>query len=165
MYEAVVHLDQGLTREEFVRIWAHEALRLFNDRLVDEEDRKWCQDMIDEVARNSFAGVDFDTALARPLFYTSWMSKETRQVGRDELKKFLSARLRVFYEEELDVPLVVFDEVLEHILRIDRVLRQPMGHCLLVGDSGSRKDGAQQICELDEWTEHLPDQSSFPIRY
>lgn len=139
MYEAVVHLDQGLTREEFVRIWAHEALRLFNDRLVGEEDRKWCQDMIDEVARNSFAGVDFDRALARPLFYTSWMSKETRQVSRDELKKFLSARLRVFYEEELDVPLVVFDEVLEHILRIDRVLRQPMGHCLLVGDSGAGK--------------------------
>jgi len=139
IYEAVVHLDQGLTREEFVRIWAHEALRLFNDRLVGEEDRKWCQDMIDEVARNWFAGVDFDIALARPLFYTSWMSKETRQVGRDELKKFLSARLRVFYEEELDVPLVVFDEVLEHILRIDRVLRQPMGHCLLVGDSGAGK--------------------------
>ena len=35
--------------------------------------------------------------------------------------------------------LVVFDEVLDHILRIDRVLRQPMGHCLLVGDSGCGK--------------------------
>jgi dynein heavy chain 1 len=139
MYEAVVHLDQGLTREEFVRIWAHEALRLFNDRLVGESDRKWCEDLIDEIAKKWFADVDFDTALARPLFYTSWMSKETRQVGRDELKNFLSARLRVFYEEELDVPLVVFDEVLEHILRIDRVLRQPMGHCLLVGDSGVGK--------------------------
>ena len=60
-------------------------------------------------------------------------------MSRDELREFLAARLRVFYEEELDVPLVVFDEVLDHILRIDRVLRQPMGHCLLVGDSGAGK--------------------------
>jgi dynein heavy chain 1 len=36
MYEGVVHLDQGLTREEFICIWAHEAWRLFNDRLVNE---------------------------------------------------------------------------------------------------------------------------------
>lgn len=34
MSQAVVNQDQGLTREELVRIWAHEALRLFSDRLV-----------------------------------------------------------------------------------------------------------------------------------
>jgi dynein heavy chain 1, cytosolic len=137
IYEATVNLDQGLTREELVRIWAHEGLRLFADRLVDEIDRKWCSDKIDELARNKFAGVDFDVALSRPIFYSTWLSKDTRRVDRNEMKDFLSARLRVFYEEELDVPLVVFDGVLDHVLRIDRVLRQPMGHLLLVGDSGA----------------------------
>lgn len=28
-------------------------------------------------------------------------------VGKDELRQFLLARLRIFYEEELDVPLVL----------------------------------------------------------
>eukprot|EP00934_Nitzschia_sp_Nitz4_P009291 Nitzschia sp. Nitz4//scaffold6_size259037//29898//42524//NITZ4_001045-RA/size259037-augustus-gene-0.315-mRNA-1//-1//CDS//3329556806//9281//frame0 len=139
IYEAIVNMDQGVTKEELTRIWAHEGQRLFSDRLVAEDDRKWCYGKIDEVAQKWFAGVDFDVALKRPLFYTSWLSKETRKVEREELKEFLSARLRVFYEEELDVPLVVFDEVLEHILRIDRVLRQPMGHLLLCGDSGAGK--------------------------
>ncbi|KAL3939676.1 MAG: hypothetical protein SGBAC_005637 [Bacillariaceae sp.] len=139
IYEAIVNMDQGVTREELTRIWAHEGLRLFCDRLVLEEDRVWCHNKIDEVAQKWFAGVDFDVALKRPLFYTSWLSKETRKVDREELKEFLAARLRVFYEEELDVPLVIFDEVLEHILRIDRVLRQPMGHLLLCGDSGAGK--------------------------
>jgi len=60
-------------------------------------------------------------------------------VGQEELKKFIEARLQTFYEEELNVPLVVFDSVLEHILRIDRVLRQPLGHLLLVGASGVGK--------------------------
>lgn len=29
--------------------------------------------------------------------------------------------------------------MLEHVLRIDRVLRQPMGHLLLVGEAGAGK--------------------------
>ena len=39
----------------------------------------------------------------------------------------------MFYEEELDVPLVLFNEVLDHVLRIDRIFRQPQGHLLLIG--------------------------------
>ena len=137
IYEAVVNMDQGLTREELVRIWAHEALRLFSDRLVEPEELEWCSNKIDDVARDLFAAINHDEVLERPLYYSTWLSKDTRRVSRDELKTFLSARLRVFYEEELDVPLVLFDQVLDHVLRIDRVLRQPMGHLLLVGDSGA----------------------------
>ena len=85
------------------------------------------------IASKWFAAIDHDRALARPLFYSTWLSKDTRQVSRDKLQEFLSARLRVFYEEQLDVPLVIFYEVLDHILlRIGPVLRRPMGHCLLL---------------------------------
>lgn len=45
----------------------------------------------------------------------------------------------MFYDEELDVPLVLFDEVLDHVLRIDRIFRQPQGHLLLIGVSGAGK--------------------------
>lgn len=67
------------------------------------------------------------------------MKKDYVSVKQDELKKFIEARLTTFYEEELNVPLVVFDSVMDHILRIDRVLRQPLGHLLLVGSSGVGK--------------------------
>ena len=60
-------------------------------------------------------------------------------VHRQELRDYVKARLKVFYEEELDVPLVLFDEVLEHVLRIDRIFRQPQGHLLLIGVSGAGK--------------------------
>ncbi len=117
IYEAIVNMD-SLSGEELVRIWAHEALRLFCDRLVDIDERYWCEETIDSIAERHFTGVDHQKALARPLLYSSWMSKDTRRVGSDEMKKFLAARLSVFYEEELDVPLVIFDEVLDHILRV-----------------------------------------------
>jgi dynein heavy chain 1 len=117
VYESIVEMD-GLTRDELVRIWAHEAQRLFCDRLVEEDERKLCENKIDLIAEENFAGVDHSKVLARPLFYSGWMSKDTRRVERDELKRFLTARLSVFYEEELDVPIVIFDDVLDHILRV-----------------------------------------------
>ena len=95
IYESVADMD-SLTKEELVRIWAHEALRLFCDRLVLPSERDYCENLIDDVAQNNFANVDHSEALSRPLFYSTWLSKETRKVSRDELKTFLSARLRVF---------------------------------------------------------------------
>ena len=51
------------------------------------------------------------------------MDKNYVAVDREELRHYVKARLKVFYEEGLDVPLVLFDEVLDHVLRIDRIFR------------------------------------------
>ncbi|KAG2237733.1 dynein heavy chain [Thamnidium elegans] len=138
IYEAIKPLET-LTVEGLVRIWAHEALRLFQDRLVDEEDRKWTDDMIDSIAMKHFPALNQEEALERPILFSNWLSKNYIPVKRDQLREFAKARLKVFYEEELDVALVLFNDVLEHVLRIDRVFRQPQGHLLLIGVSGSGK--------------------------
>ena len=52
----------------------------------------------------------------------------------------------------MDVPLVVFDSVLDHILRIDRVLKQPIGHMLLVGSSGV---GKTTLSRFVSWMNNL----------
>ena len=49
--------------------------------------------------------------LARPLLFCNWLAKEYEQVETEALRQFVQARLKVFYEEELDVPLVVFNQV------------------------------------------------------
>ena len=58
---------------------------------------------------------------------------------RNVLQFYIAQRLKTFNEEELDMKLVLFDEMLEHILRIDCVLRKPMGHLVLIGESGTGK--------------------------
>ncbi|BGP45295.1 dynein heavy chain [Rhodotorula kratochvilovae] len=138
IYEAIRPLD-ALSVEGLVRIWAHEALRLFQDRLVTEDERKWTDDKIDEVALAHFPTLNRDEALTRPILYSNWLSKHYVPVDREQLREYAKARLRVFYEEELDVPLVLFNDVLDHVLRIDRVFRQIQGHLLLIGVSGSGK--------------------------
>ena len=44
--------------EGLVRLWAHEALRLFQDRLVEEEERVWTNTNIDDVALKHFPNID-----------------------------------------------------------------------------------------------------------
>ncbi|XP_055846761.1 dynein heavy chain, cytoplasmic isoform X3 [Episyrphus balteatus] len=136
--EAIRPLD-SLPVEGLVRLWAHEALRLFQDRLVEDSERRWTNENIDMVALKHFPSVDGEKALMRPILYSNWLSKDYMPVNREELRDYVRARLKVFYEEELDVPLVLFDEVLEHVLRIDRIFRQPQGHLLLIGVSGAGK--------------------------
>ncbi|EGO28454.1 hypothetical protein SERLADRAFT_445906 [Serpula lacrymans var. lacrymans S7.9] len=138
IYEAIRPLEM-LSVEGLVRVWAHEALRLFQDRLVTEEEKHWTDEHIDNAALEHFPTINRDEALTRPILFSNWTSKNYIPVQREELREYTKARLKIFYEEELDVPLVLFNDVLDHVLRIDRVFRQVQGHLLLIGVSGSGK--------------------------
>jgi len=138
LYQAIKPLDT-LDLDGLVRLWAHEALRLFQDRLVAREEREWTDESINATALRFFPSLQREAALVRPILYSDWLSKNYIPVGQDQLREYIRARLKVFYEEELDVPLVLFDDVLEHVLRIDRVFKQVQGHLLLIGVSGAGK--------------------------
>ncbi|KAK1146072.1 dynein heavy chain [Aspergillus melleus] len=138
VYEAIKPLE-SLSVEGLVRIWAHEALRLFQDRLVAEEERNWTGDAVRRIALEHFPNMDAEEALKGPILFSNWLSKNYVPVEQERLRDFVKARLRTFCEEEVDVPLVLFNDVLEHALRIDRVFRQPQGHLILIGVSGSGK--------------------------
>jgi dynein heavy chain 1, cytosolic len=138
IYEAIRPLET-LSIEGLIRIWAHEALRLFQDRLVAEEERQWTEDAVKRIAQDFFPTIDEQKALGGPILFSNWLSKNYVPVDREELREYVKARLRTFCEEEVDVPLILFNDVLEHVLRIDRVFRQPQGHLILIGVSGSGK--------------------------
>ncbi|EOO03106.1 putative dynein heavy chain protein [Phaeoacremonium minimum UCRPA7] len=138
VYEAIKPLET-LDLEGLIRIWAHEALRLFQDRLVAEDERKWTDDAVRRIALDFFPTIDDQKALGGPILFSNWLSKNYVPVDREQLRDFVKARLKTFCEEEVDVPLILFNDVLEHVLRIDRVFRQPQGHLILIGVSGSGK--------------------------
>lgn len=166
IYEAIKPLDT-LSLEGLVRIWAHEALRLFQDRLVSESEKQWTDENIDATAQKHFPTVNHQEALARPILFSNWTSKYYIPVERESLREYTKARLKVFYEEELDVPLVLFNDVLDHVLRIDRVFRQTQGHLLLIGVSGSGKVSPIVLCTQASGVSSLlvPLHSSLRPRY
>ena len=57
IYEALKPLET-LPIEGLVRVWVHEALRLFQDRLVHDEERLWTDENVNNVALKHFPSVD-----------------------------------------------------------------------------------------------------------
>lgn len=99
IHEALKPLE-SLSPEGLVRIWAHEALRLFQDRLIEDSERLWTEQHIDDVAMNYFPSIDKSTALQRPILFSNWLSKDYVDVDQEALREYVKARLKVFYEEE-----------------------------------------------------------------
>ena len=111
--------DNCSTASALVRLWLHEGLRLFADRLPESSDVTTCDDALRMIAQKRFP-VSSD-ALEPPLLYGRWLSKQYAPTSLSKLRRFVASRLRTFHEESLDVPLVVFDDVARHALRIDSV--------------------------------------------
>ncbi|PWZ01334.1 cytoplasmic dynein heavy chain 1 [Testicularia cyperi] len=145
IYEAIKPLET-LSVEGLVRVWAHEGLRLFQDRLVGMDEKQWTDAQIDSVATNRFPTIDLGSALARPILFSNWLSKEYRSVDRESVRDYAKARLKGYSDEELDASLVLHDSVLDLALSCDRVLRQPAGHLLLIGASGSGRTTVTRFC-------------------
>lgn len=153
----------------YTRLWLHEALRVFHDRLVDSTDRAWLLTQLTGITVEHF-GTSLDALLAnRCEPGEAAVSEETlrRCLFGDYVNKCAAAPDERAYKEILDLgsaitavedaladhnatskrpmPLAVFLYGVEHISRISRVLRQTGGHMLLVGVGGS---GRQSLARL-----------------
>lgn len=75
--------------EDLVRLWSHEALRLFEDRLVTDEEKVWTQDSIDRISKECFTGVNFQRALERPILFSTYLHKHYKSVSLDDLREYV----------------------------------------------------------------------------
>ena len=61
-----------LSVEGLVRVSTHEALRLFQDRLVTEEKKQWTNEHIGLFALEPFPTINRDETLHRPILFSNW---------------------------------------------------------------------------------------------
>ena len=134
-----------------VRMWAHECHRVWLDRLLFEEDVNLYMNYM----RNGLKElVDFkeETVFAQPLIYTSFIAMCKGHEGSykpieemSELSEVLEMKLQEYNESVATMDLVLFNQAMEHISRIGRILYQPNGHGLLVGVGGSGKQSLSKL--------------------
>jgi dynein heavy chain len=139
--------------ELFMKLWVNESFRVFYDRLINEEDRKWYKDFImDLLSKNFKMSPDrdelFDNLRFGDLLKLDSPVQYYEYIGdKPKLLKTLHGALDEYnMSNSSKMNLVLFDDALEHILRIARCLKQPRGHIMLIGVGGSGKQSLLRLC-------------------
>ena len=58
-----------------LRLWYHENLRIFSDRLINDEDRKWFADLLKEKMKANFEMSYDDVVPQDPIIYGDFMTQ------------------------------------------------------------------------------------------
>lgn len=145
-----------------LKLWAHECLRVFQDRLISQEDRDSFQTMLAEIFKDKFKKEWSGIVKIEPLLFASFVP--LCYPGGDTTKKpftnvycelYDRAKTRRAANDSLDsynsmnvskrMNLVLFDSAIEHVVKIHRVITTEFGHALLIGVGGS---GRKSLTEL-----------------
>ncbi|XP_043277154.1 dynein axonemal heavy chain 12-like [Venturia canescens] len=193
----LIHKESAETKVTLMRLWVHEMIRVFADRVVDQSDAEWFFDRMKESAKSHFKDT-WDTVFDslpkhavpggpdqltkdsfRHLVFSDFMrlpdtprdsevirnnarasissgentaAKQQQQQHRyEEINSFRDGlkNRALFYLEryndqvnvERKLDLLLFPEMLEHLIRICRILDIPGGSLLMIcfgGSSGRR---------------------------
>ncbi|KAL2633853.1 hypothetical protein R1flu_005332 [Riccia fluitans] len=158
---------------KIIRLWAHECLRVFHDRLINDHDRLWfCEllaEQLEKHFRERFGKVyatfshsevkkgDISPAILQYVMAGDFMIPGAEPMMYDEITdEDQLLRIMLSYLEDYNdltstpLNLVLFQFAIQHIARICRVIKQPGGNVLMVGVGGS---GRQSLARLAAFIE------------
>ncbi|XP_037299908.1 dynein heavy chain 6, axonemal isoform X2 [Manduca sexta] len=152
--QGVLQADAAYMRapQGMLRLFYHECLRVFHDRLINIEDKSYFYHLMASVCEkyfhNPILDVPEDPIIERPplLLFGDFLNSAVPKENRNYQEISDMARLMVVLKEYLEeynstaraeMHLVLFQDAVEHVVRVARVFRAERGHCLMVGPGGS----------------------------
>ncbi|KAM6111100.1 LOW QUALITY PROTEIN: dynein axonemal heavy chain 17 [Pterocles gutturalis] len=135
---------------DLVRLWLHEAERVYGDKLVDEGDQTGFGKVLADTCKKFFAEFGEELLFAKPNIHCHF----AQGIGEPKylpvpswlaLNKLLGEALDNYNEVNAAMSLVLFEDAVSHICRISRILESPQGNALLVGVGGSGKQSLARL--------------------
>lgn len=147
------------TKEQVVKLWAHEVLRVFSDRLIDNADKEKFQKMLNDQLEQQFT-MNYQehcmTNQASHAIFVDFLREDEEDDDKriyDEVTDF--PKLREFLYDKLDdyrrepkmakMDIVLFKDAIIHVCKIYRVITMKRGHTLLVGVGGSGRHSLTRL--------------------
>ncbi|XP_060681399.1 dynein axonemal heavy chain 11-like isoform X1 [Hemiscyllium ocellatum] len=135
---------------DLVSLWLHESSRVYEDKLVQSKDSELFQKILLKTAKKFFEGIGDSILLQKPLIYCHFAlgigdPHYMRVKDWNVLKKILTDALDNFNELNAVMNLVLFEDAMQHVCRINRILESSRGYALLVGVGGSGKQSLSRL--------------------
>ncbi|EAS04067.1 axonemal dynein heavy chain (macronuclear) [Tetrahymena thermophila SB210] len=155
--------------QDFIKLWAHECMRVFQDRLINNQDQAVFEGILKQIISKNFKR-DWDQLIeVQPLLWASFVptlypegDTSKRQLtdvyceltNREDVKKICYAMLEEYNNlySGNRMNLVLFMTAIQHIIKIVRVITTPFGHCLLIGVGGSGRKSLATLASFIAYT-------------
>ncbi|XP_028983813.1 dynein axonemal heavy chain 11 isoform X2 [Betta splendens] len=131
-------------------LWSHESCRVYSDRLVDVKDLQLFQKLQIETVHKCFQGLKDKDVTKLPRLYCCFAQRGegTSYYPVTDwcvLRSILTDALESYNELNPAMNLVLFEDAMEHVCRISRILECPRSHGLLIGFGGSGKQSLTRL--------------------
>ena len=168
-------LDGGIRQKEgklnnfspsnmIISLWKHECDRVFCDKLSSDKDKDAYESFVKRIGCTTFGETQFKSACSEDKFMVYFLRDDVYDDDEGVLLEkapkiyedggsLESIRDRSYmflkkYNDEypsMAMNLVLFEDALKHLLRINRLIEMPRGSALLVGVGGSGKQSLTKL--------------------
>ncbi|KAM9770210.1 dynein axonemal heavy chain 6 [Menidia menidia] len=147
--------SQVRNKTQVFRLFCHECQRVFHDRLINTQDKTFFNTIICEMASKYFdMNLEPSDFVTQPIIFGDFIKVGCERENRlyEELTDMnkIQAVLQEYLNDynmtfSKDMKLVFFQDAIEHVSRIARMIRQERGHALLVGVGGTGKQSLTRL--------------------
>ncbi|XP_048258404.1 dynein axonemal heavy chain 1-like isoform X3 [Haliotis rufescens] len=154
VFQGILMMDPTKVQSvsEMLRLYYHESCRVFQDRLVNDQDRQWFEDLLKEKMETDFNMKYDEVIIRKPVLFGDFMQASSADrpyieiEDHDKMVKVVEEYLEDYNQiNTAQMKLVLFLDAIKHVCRISRIIRQPLGNALLLGMGGS---GRQSLTRL-----------------
>ncbi|XP_060520898.1 dynein beta chain, ciliary-like [Cylas formicarius] len=137
-------------QSSLIRLWMHEANRVYGDKLVERRDMDTFNKLMIETVKKGFEELDENVVFEKPLIFCHFSEgigdpKYFPITDFDHLSRLLHDALSGYNDLIAAMNLVLFEDAMYHICRISRILEAPRGNALLVGVGGFGKQSLTRL--------------------